>query len=237
MADLIRIAIVEDHPATAHGLGDLLSAEPDIEVVGIAGDLAGARRLLREARPDVLLCDIELPDGRAFELLAQCHGTARVATILFSSYDYAAFHQRAHELGAAGYLLKTATTHEIVTAVRTVAVGGAAFDLHHLDVARTAPRPPSERNLELIRLVAGGSLAIHGYPILFGDIAGSAKFLASVGLSHGGFWVFLVGLVEFGGGLCLALGHPAAYALAVFGCLLALVPLLLRRERRARALA
>ena len=58
----------------------------------------------------------------------------------------------------------------------------------------------------LIRLVAGGSLAIHGYPILFGNIAASAKFLASVGFSHGVFWVYVVGLVEFVCGLCLALG-------------------------------
>ena len=58
----------------------------------------------------------------------------------------------------------------------------------------------------LIRLVAGGSLAIHGYPILFGNIAASARFLESVGFSHGVFWVYVVGLVEFVCGLCLALG-------------------------------
>ncbi len=58
----------------------------------------------------------------------------------------------------------------------------------------------------LIRLVAGGSLALHGFPILTGDIAGSAKFLESVGFAHGVFWVYVVGLVEFVCGLCLALG-------------------------------
>ena len=58
----------------------------------------------------------------------------------------------------------------------------------------------------LIRLVAGGALAIHGYPILFGNVAGSARLLESVGFSHGVFWVYVVGLVEFVCGLCLALG-------------------------------
>jgi putative oxidoreductase len=57
----------------------------------------------------------------------------------------------------------------------------------------------------LIRAVAGGSLAIHGFPILFGDTAATAKFLAGVGFS-GVFWVYLIGLVEFVCGLCLALG-------------------------------
>lgn len=58
-----------------------------------------------------------------------------------------------------------------------------------------------------IRLVAGGSLAIHGFPILLaGDLAPTARFLAGVGFAHGVFWAMLVGLVELVCGLCLALG-------------------------------
>ena len=58
----------------------------------------------------------------------------------------------------------------------------------------------------LIRVVAGGSLAIHGYPILFGNKTGAAKFLESVGFQDGLFWTYIVGTVEFVCGLCLALG-------------------------------
>lgn len=58
----------------------------------------------------------------------------------------------------------------------------------------------------LIRLVAGGSLAIHGYPILFGNTAAAAKFLESTGFQNGLFWAYIVGAVEFVCGLCLALG-------------------------------
>lgn len=57
----------------------------------------------------------------------------------------------------------------------------------------------------LIRVVAGGSLAIHGFPILFGGTAAAARFLAIVGFSSV-YWAYLVGLVEFVGGVCLALG-------------------------------
>ena len=58
----------------------------------------------------------------------------------------------------------------------------------------------------LIRVVAGGSLAIHGYPILVGNTAAVAKFLASVGFGDGLFWAYLVGLVEFICGVCLTFG-------------------------------
>jgi putative oxidoreductase len=58
----------------------------------------------------------------------------------------------------------------------------------------------------LIRVVAGGSLAIHGYPTLFGDKAAAAKFLESVGFQDGLFWTYVVVTVEFVCGLCLALG-------------------------------
>lgn len=58
----------------------------------------------------------------------------------------------------------------------------------------------------LIRVVAGGSLAIHGYPILFGDTVAASRFLASVGFENALFWTYIVGLVEFVCGLCLAAG-------------------------------
>jgi putative oxidoreductase len=58
----------------------------------------------------------------------------------------------------------------------------------------------------LIRVVAGGSLAIHGYPILFGNTAAAAKFLASIGFEHALFFAYVVGAVEFFCGLFLALG-------------------------------
>jgi putative oxidoreductase len=58
----------------------------------------------------------------------------------------------------------------------------------------------------LIRLMAGGALAIHGYPILFGDTAAAGKFFAAVGFENALFWAYVVGSVEFVCGLCLALG-------------------------------
>jgi len=58
----------------------------------------------------------------------------------------------------------------------------------------------------LIRVIAGGSLAIHGFPILFGNTAAAAKFLESVGFENALFWAYVVGVVEVACGLCLAAG-------------------------------
>jgi len=152
----IRVAVVDDHPATAEGLAALLAAEPDIVVVGTAAEVAGARALIDRQGPDVVLCDIELAGGaRGFELLDPARPTGP-AVILFSSYDYPAFHAHALERGAAGYLLKTAPIKDVLDAIRTVAGGGSAFTYRGLHAARTARRPPSDRELRVIELVAAG---------------------------------------------------------------------------------
>ena len=58
----------------------------------------------------------------------------------------------------------------------------------------------------LIRLIAGGALAWHGYQILFGNIEGAARFFESVGFDNGLLWAWVVGILEFVCGLCLAAG-------------------------------
>ena len=159
MAGVIRVAVVDDHPATAEGLAALLAAEPDIAVVGTAADVAGAQALMRTASPDVVLCDIELAGGvRGFELLGapRPHGASRPAVVFLSAYDYPAFYAAALERGAAGYLLKTAPVADVLRAVRTAAAGGTAFTRHDLRTARTALRHPSERELAVIGLIVAG---------------------------------------------------------------------------------
>src|SRR5215475_353443 len=73
----------------------------------------------------------------------------------------------------------------------------------------------------LIRVVAGGSLALHGFPILFGNTEAAAKFLESVGFENALFWTYVVGLVEFVCGLCLAIGFlTRLVAIPIIGFLL-----------------
>jgi putative oxidoreductase len=72
----------------------------------------------------------------------------------------------------------------------------------------------------LIRMVAGGSLAIHGFPILFGHTTEAAKFLGTVGFENALFWAYIVGIVEFVCGVCLAAGFlTRLVALPIIGFL------------------
>lgn len=156
---MIRVAIVEDHPATAEGLAVLLGNEPDLAVIGTAPDLEQARALIQTKSPDVVLCDVELAGGgRGFELLAGS-GESRLegpAIVFLSSYDYAAFYHAAYERGAAGYLLKTESVSEIARAVRRAAAGELTFDVAAVRPATGSHRRPSEREVEVIRLLAAG---------------------------------------------------------------------------------
>ncbi len=159
MAGLIRVAVVDDHPATAEGLASLLASSAEIEVVGTARDIRGARDLIRAAAPDVVLCDIELGGGgRGFDLVTTQRPVegAMPAVIFFSAYDYPAFRALAMDGGAAGYLLKTAPMAEILDAIQTAAAGGTTFTSHDLRAARSAVRPPSDRELQVIGLIVAG---------------------------------------------------------------------------------
>jgi DNA-binding NarL/FixJ family response regulator len=152
-----RVLIVDDHPATAIGLGELLGREPDLEVVGVAGNVERALQLAGELAPAVVLCDIQLKDEPGgFEIVRRLVREDGPRVILFSSFDYPAFRQRAVELGAAGYLLKTASVAEIVDGIRRVMAGGSAFDLAALRDAAGAMPPPSDRELEVIDWVRSG---------------------------------------------------------------------------------
>jgi DNA-binding NarL/FixJ family response regulator len=156
---LIRVAIVEDHPATAEGLAALLDKEPELSVVGTAPDLGRARALIRLRAPDVVLCDVELAGGgRGFELLGDTSDAeATVPAIVYlSSYDYPAFYALALERGAAGYLLKTAPISEIVRAIRRAAAGDTTFDVAAVARVTGSRRSPSEREVGVIGLLAEG---------------------------------------------------------------------------------
>ena len=157
MAAVIGVAIVDDHPATASGLAALVATELGLAVVGTAGSVAEAIELLSRGSPDIALVDIQLGSQPAgFDILRRFARPGGPAVILFSSYDYPGFHARALELGARGFSAKTAPLADIVAAIRSVAAGGTAFSAAAIDDARQAPRPPSERELQVIRLLAAG---------------------------------------------------------------------------------
>ena len=152
---MIRLAIIEDHPAIAEGLTALLRGEPDVTVVGTAGDSGAADRLIGAQTPDIVLCDIRLAgtmDG--LDILARY--TSGPAFIMLSAYSYPSYYVAAVEHGAKGYLSKMATIEQILAAVRTVAAGGTAFPAAVSRAVRTALRPPTPREAQILALVAEG---------------------------------------------------------------------------------
>jgi DNA-binding NarL/FixJ family response regulator len=156
--DASFVVLGDEGLPTAKDLAALLDQETDIEVVGVAGDVKEALRRAGELCPSVVLCDVQLQgEAGGFEILRRLRDRpGPPAVVLFISFDYPAFHQRALDLGAAGYLPKTAGIPEIVAALRHVASGGTAFATSALQDASHGPRPPSDRDLDLIRLVRSG---------------------------------------------------------------------------------
>jgi DNA-binding NarL/FixJ family response regulator len=152
---MIRVAIVEDHPAIADGLAALIQGSSGVKVVGTAPDVRSANKLIEHEKPDVVLCDIRLADATDGFNLVRRH-RAGPAFIILSAYWYPSYHVRALELGAKGYLSKMATIDEIVRAVETVAAGGTAFPVAARRAASDALRVPTPRELEILALVAEG---------------------------------------------------------------------------------
>jgi DNA-binding NarL/FixJ family response regulator len=156
VAWVIRLVVVDDHPVAAAGVMAALADAGDIETVGVARTLAEVGPVVEAARPDVILCDIQLGSERTLDLPRRLAPPAP-PIIFFTSYDYPSFVRAALDSGAAGFVVKSAPLGEIVAAIRSVAAGGTAYDSLHLRNARKAPRMPSSRELQVISRVAAGS--------------------------------------------------------------------------------
>jgi DNA-binding NarL/FixJ family response regulator len=152
---VIRLALIEDHPAIAEGLMALLRGEPDVTVVGIARDSLEADRLIAAQTPDIILCDIRLA-GSADGLEILGRHTPGPSFIMLSAYSYPSYYVAAVDGGAKGYLSKMATIEQILVAVRSVAAGGTAFSPAVSRAVRTALRPPTPREAQILALVAEG---------------------------------------------------------------------------------
>jgi two-component system response regulator DesR len=156
---VIRLAIVDDHPAIAAAIATAIVAEPDLELVGTASTSAEALTLVAEARPDVVVCDLWLagePVGLdvVVTLATRPHGPR---VLVLSGFDQPSFLRAAFEAGAAGYLSKAAPVAEIVDAIVAVSRGETRFPDVTLRALRDAPRRPSQRELAAIRLLARGA--------------------------------------------------------------------------------
>ncbi len=119
-----RLLLVEDHASFRQTLALVFDQQPDFEVVGQAGSLGEARRLMRGREADMGVIDLALPDGAGVELIEELReaNPEFAALVLTASLDRAE-HARAIEAGAAGVLHKSADVDEIMDATRRLAAG------------------------------------------------------------------------------------------------------------------
>ncbi|HEY1641792.1 MAG TPA: response regulator transcription factor [Streptosporangiaceae bacterium] len=164
----IRVLLADDEPLVRSGLRAILESEPDLTVVGEAGDGAAAVAEARRTRPDIVLMDVRMPrvDGiTATRLLGQLDGggPAVVVVTTFENDDYV---YDALQAGARGFLLKRAAADDYINAIRTVHEGESL--LFPAAIRRLAGRHGgqrggqlaearlTERESEVLRLIARG---------------------------------------------------------------------------------
>jgi two-component system response regulator NreC len=160
--EAIRVVIADDHAVVRRGLRQVLDNEDGVEVVAEAPDLTTARRYVRGHHPNVLVLDLNLPEGLSLdaipEIRAEFPDTQIVVLTMQSEPAYA---RQALASGALGYVLKEAAESELVEAVRRAAMGDTY--LNPRLGARVASEPPpgppdglSDRELEVLRMIALG---------------------------------------------------------------------------------
>jgi DNA-binding NarL/FixJ family response regulator len=132
----VRILVVDDHPLFREGLRLALAPHADLELVGAAADAAAALRLVETAQPDVVLCDVNLPDLDGLELTRRLHRIypqVRVIVVTLHLDDERIL--AALRAGAAGFLTKDAAGAELVALVRRV--GAGEYPINELVLARS----------------------------------------------------------------------------------------------------
>ncbi|GAA4949693.1 DNA-binding NarL/FixJ family response regulator [Nonomuraea thailandensis] len=173
----IRVLLVDDQPLLRTGFRLILEAEPDITVVGQAGDGKDAQEQTRALLPDVVLMDIRMPGVDGIEatrrIVREAAPSAHVPKVLvLTTFDLDEYIVEALRSGASGFLLKDVPPDELVQAIRVVAAGDAivAPSVTRRLLDRFATRLPSayeqaaparldrltERELEVLRLIAKG---------------------------------------------------------------------------------
>jgi DNA-binding NarL/FixJ family response regulator len=124
---VIRCLIADDQAMVREGFAAMLAAEPGITVAGQAIDGADAVRQARRLDPDVVLLDVRMPVMDGLEAARQIltHGTDKPRVLMLTTFDLDEYVYEALRAGASGFLLKDATTAELIRAVQVVAAGDA----------------------------------------------------------------------------------------------------------------
>ena len=159
----IRLAIVDGHTLTRYGLRELISQQPDIEIVAESGSAAAARADVWSTRPDVVTVDVRLPDGNGLQLAREFRDRdADLGIVLLTSQEEDDVLFRALETGVSAFVAKSAPVEEVLAAIRHAAVAASSFTAAGLATALARRRTVTDRaalspqQAEVLRLLSAG---------------------------------------------------------------------------------
>lgn len=179
----IKVVVVEDQPQILKNQLKILTESPEIEVIGTALSGEAALELLEKKQPDVILQDLGLPRMTGIEVTREVKKRwPRIEVLVFTIFDEEEKVIEAVKAGASGYLLKGAPSEKVIEAIREVKSGGSVIQpnlarrlLRYFHVPEEGPapepykpplppgnreepptRPLTEREIEILRLIAKG---------------------------------------------------------------------------------
>lgn len=118
------VFLVDDHPSMRRGLEDLINQEADLKVCGQAGDIPSALEGISKAKPDIAVVDLTLKEASGLDLVKDLKvRLPKLPVLVLSMHSEALYAERAIRAGARGYIMKEATTENIVKAIRQVLAG------------------------------------------------------------------------------------------------------------------
>jgi DNA-binding NarL/FixJ family response regulator len=159
---MIRVFIADDQVVVRQGLRALLEVEPEIEIVGEAGDGVETIERIRALQVDVVLLDVRMPRKSGLDVLREL-GDALPPTLILTTFDDSAIALDAIRAGARGFMLKDVSFQQLIGAIRAIASGATVFQpaLTHRLLEQTKRSTEfverlTSRETEVVRLMAGG---------------------------------------------------------------------------------
>jgi len=163
-AAAITIVLADDHEIVRAGLRMLLEAEADFAVVAEAGDVTVAERRVASHRPDVLVLDVNMPQGSSIPAIPRIrHASPGTRIVMLTVQSDPELAREALQAGATGYVLKEAAREELIQAVRLAAAGRTYLNpelgaklVAEVPTRTRLPDDLSAREIEVLRLIALG---------------------------------------------------------------------------------
>ncbi|MBC6470403.1 response regulator [Actinomadura alba] len=147
----VRVLLTDDQPLVRAGLRVLMADAPDLEVVGEAGTGAEAVRLVKDARPDVVVMDLRMPGMDGIEATRIITGSGAARVLVLTTFDDDDHVYSSLRAGASGFLVKDMALEDILAAIRVVAAGDAliapSVTRRLIEEFAARPRPASARRM------------------------------------------------------------------------------------------